>query len=140
MRFAMPLRILHVLALATAALSFIVGGLGWLQSHQGGAIAGKDFVSFGGLATGFGLGVVLLWRALRSVRESLKVTVALYACWIGVFAWYWFGRFASAELHTLDPNKIEPEHIRQTIISATVFLTWVCLVAVGPALRARKLR
>jgi hypothetical protein len=139
-RFAKPLGILHVMALGTISASFGFAGLSWLQNHTANNVGGNDLASLGGIATGVGLGLVLLWRAFRPARDNLKTTVALYACWIGIFAWYWFDRFALRELHTLNPDRMRQDRAWQTIISVVFFLIWVCLFSLGPILRARKSR
>jgi len=134
------LRILHVLAVGVAVVGLGVAVLGWLDSHPLRDISGRDLVNLGGLVAGVGLGVLLLWRALRPAPKSLKTTIVLYACWIGIFAWYWFSRFAVTEIHSLDPEKVEIERLRQTATSVAVFLLWACLCSIGPVLRARQFR
>lgn len=134
------LRILHVLALGTAVLGFGAAVWGWLHSHPLGDVGGRDLANLGGLGAGFVLGVVLLWGALRPGSRNLKAAIVLYACWIGIFGWYWFSRFAVRELHGLDAAKVELERARQTVVSIAVFLLWACLCSIGPVLRARRLR
>jgi prolipoprotein diacylglyceryltransferase len=86
------------------------------------------------------LGVVLLWRALRSTATNTRTTVVLYVGWIAVFAWYWFNRFAVNEVHSLDPEKIAREQVQQTALSISIFLVWVGLYLIGPIQTARRLR
>ena len=133
------LRVLHVGALGVAALGFGVGALGWLNTHRvGGAPAAAELASLGGLLFGAVLGIVLLWRALRSTATNTRTTVVLYVGWIAVFAWYWFNRFAVNEVHSLDPEKIAREQVQQTAISIGIFLVWVGLYLIGPIQTARR--
>ena len=137
----MVFRGLHVAALGVAVVGFSAAVLGWLNSHRAaGALATADLASLGGLLLGAGLGVVLLWRALRSTDVSTKTTMALYIGWITVFAWYWFNRFGANELHSLDPERMTHEQAQQKAISIGLFLVWVGLYLIGPILAARRLR
>lgn len=134
-------RVLHVAALGVAVIGFCAAVLGWLNSHLfSGAPVRADLASFGGLLLGAGLGGVLLWRALRSTAVSIKTTATLYGCWIVVFAWYWFNRFAVNEIHTLDPEKMARDQVQQTAVSVCIFLVWVGLYLIGPILTARRHR
>jgi hypothetical protein len=141
LKMTMMFRGLHIAALGVAVIGFSVAVLGWLNTHGAvGATRGAELASLGGLLFGAGLGVVLLWRALRSTAVSTKTTMALYTGWIAVFAWYWFNRFAVNELHSLDPGKIAHEQVQQTAISVGIFLVWVGLYLIGPILTVRRLR
>ena len=141
LKIAMAFRVLHIAALGVAVVGFSGGVLAWLNSHVAeGAPAAGDLASLVGLLLGTGLGVVLLWRALRSTAMTIKTTVALYGGWIAVFAWYWFNRFAVNEIHSLDPERIRREQVQQTAISIGIFLLWVGLYLIGPILTARRLR
>lgn len=132
-------RLLHIAALGIAVIGFGAAAFGWVNSHlDAGAPVPSDVASFGGLLLGAGLGVVLLWIALRSNTVSIKTTAALYGGWIAVFAWYWFNRFAVNEIHTLDPEKMCHEQVQQTLISVCIFLVWVGLYLIGPVLKARR--
>jgi hypothetical protein len=134
-------QILHIAALGLMACVFGLSMWAWLNGHVSAAATTlKDLSSLGGLALGFGLGVVLVWDSARSAPTSIKRNVILYVGWIGVFAWYWFNRFAGPEIHSLAPQGIRREQVQHFAVSTCFFLLWVGLYLTGPVLKARRHR
>lgn len=134
-------RVLHFVALSVAVLGFGVAASTWLQSHTLDVSSGRELMNFGGLVGGVILGGVLLCESLRSTTWDARVTIGLYLCWIGIFGWYWFNRFGGSEVHSFNPQQVEPERIRRLLTSGVFFLLWVILCSISPALSvARKLR
>ena len=98
----------------------------------------SEFGNLGGLVAGFGLGIVLLWSALRINPRSMRTVMALYVAWIGIFAWYWFHSYTLNEVHSFDPQKLAREQAQHAAISIGFFLLWVALYSIGPVLTARR--
>jgi YbgC/YbaW family acyl-CoA thioester hydrolase len=104
-----------------------------------GDVSAMDAVNLAVLVAGLVLGAVLLLRAVRPAHNELKTTLILLVCWVAVFGWYWFSRFGVTELHSLDPEKMALERVKQTATSIAFFLLWVGLFSIGPVLRARQI-
>jgi hypothetical protein len=142
MKTTTVLRIVHMLALAVGVLAFGVATWRWFVSRfpfDDGLPLG-ELANFGGLVIGFGLGIVLLWSALRPTRRTMKTAMILYAAWISIFAWYWFNSFTLNEVHSFDPQRIAREEAQHVAISICFFLLWVGLYSIGPVLTAHRLR
>ena len=127
------LRILHIGALAVAVVALGVAALGWLAAHSLGAITAGSAGVLVGLVTGVLLGAILLMIAARRPASWPPwVVVGLHLCWIGIFGWYWFGRFGGGEIHSFDPREAEAEKARHVLTSAVVFLTWALVCSIRP--------
>ena len=140
MKTTTVLRIIHIVALAVGVLAFGVATWGWFRFRF--PFEGRpqfwEFGNLGGLVAGFGLGIVLLWSALRINPRSMRTVMALYVAWIGIFAWYWFHSYTLNEVHSFDPQKIAREQAQHAAISIGFFLLWVALYSIGPVLTARR--
>ena len=135
------LRILRFMALAVVLSAFGVSVLAWFRFHTGlGRPELSDLANLCGLLFGTALTFLLIWTTSRSASFGFSATVILRIMWLGVFAWYWFNRFAVREFHSLDPGRILREQAQQTAISIGFFFLWAALCLVGPTMTARRPR